>query len=273
MPVTMPFVLKERRGNALLITLNRPEVYNAFEEGLLGELWDVLRGAAVIPEVRAVVLTGAGHAFCAGGDLRTLMEAYPDWPGDGFYRMAAVYHQCITEIRQMPKPVVAAINGPAAGGGFSIALACDLRIMSDTAFLQQAYTSSGLCMDGGGTFTLPRLVGLAKALEIAMLDERLDAQTALRLGLVTRVVPDAVLKDEALELAERLARMPMSTLGELKALFNGSFQATLPEQLELERHGLAATANHAEGREGLAAFVERRKPDFLAATQRARRRS
>ena len=257
-------VVLSREEATAILTLNRPRALNAFGqdgvEGMLTALAEVRRD----PAVRAVVLTGAGRAFCAGGDLHAARQADPDRPGDWLLDLAAVFHRCVLEIRRMAKPVVAAINGPAAGGGFSLALACDLRVMAESAFMQQAYTSNGLCIDGGGTFTLPRIVGLARALEIAFLDERIPSARALELGLVHRVVADGQVQGEARALAGRLARMPIGTLGRVKQLMNRSFEATLEAQLEDERHGIAESANAPEGREGLTAFVEKRAPDFLS---------
>jgi 2-(1,2-epoxy-1,2-dihydrophenyl)acetyl-CoA isomerase len=166
----------------------------------------------------------------------------------------------------MPKPVIAAINGPAAGAGFFLALACDLRIMGNSAYLKQANTSHGLSIPAGGTFTLPRLVGLARALEIAMLDEPIPAAWALELGLINKVVPEARLLDEAQRLADRIAHMPVETLGRVKQLMNMSFYTSLEQQLENERQAIGASANSVEGREGIAAFLEKRQPDFIHKT-------
>ncbi|MDP3936757.1 MAG: enoyl-CoA hydratase-related protein [Deltaproteobacteria bacterium] len=251
-------------GNLARITLNKPARLNAFDQGTIEELHARLTQAARDPAIRCVLLTGTGRAFCAGGDLGAIVAGHPDRPGDGFRALAAVYHQCIIDIRLMPKPVVAVINGPAAGGGFSLALACDLRIMAESAFLQQAYTSSGLCIDGGSSFTLPRLVGLARALEIAMLDPRIPAARALELGLVHRVVPDDQLAGEAAKLAADLAARAVGAIGEVKALLNRSFDTPLERQLEDERQALVRCGDSPEGREGLSAFIEKRAPDFLS---------
>jgi 2-(1,2-epoxy-1,2-dihydrophenyl)acetyl-CoA isomerase len=159
--------------------------------------------------------------------------------------------------------VIAAVHGPAAGGGLSLALACDLRIMAESAFLLQAYTSKGLVIDGGGTFTLPRLVGLAKALEIAFLDPKIPAGRALELGLVTEVVPAARVRPRAQELAAELALKPVGALGRVKRLLNRSHDRGLEGQLEDERRELSEAAGSPEGREGLAAFVEKREPRFV----------
>jgi 2-(1,2-epoxy-1,2-dihydrophenyl)acetyl-CoA isomerase len=166
----------------------------------------------------------------------------------------------------MPKPVIAAINGPAAGAGLFLALACDLRIMAGSAYLKQANTSHGLSIPAGGAFTLPRLVGLARALEIAMLDEPIPASQALELGLVNNVVPEAQLLAEARRLAGRAARMPVETLGRVKQLMNASFDTSLEQQLENERQAIAVSANSGEGREGITAFLEKRQPDFIKAS-------
>lgn len=261
-------VLSFADGPVTTLVLNRPQVLNAFDEATVMRLRERLVAVARDPLVRAVVLTGAGRAFCAGGDLQAALRASPERPGDSFYSLAAVFHQCIVEIRTMGKPVIAALNGPAAGGGFSMALACDLRIMSDVAFLQQAYTSNGLTIDGGGSFMLPRLVGAARALEMAFLDERLGAERALALGLVHRVVPAARLAEEAQALAAQLARRPTEVLGRVKGLINQAFDRPLEAQLEDERRQIAAAADSPEGREGLAAFVEKRAPDFVGAERR-----
>ncbi len=247
----------ERRGDVAIVSFRQPRVFNAFDEATITEMKNILRAIGRDPTVRAVVLTGEGRAFCAGGNLRAVVAMNPERPGEGFYQVAAIFHQCVQEIRTMDKAVIAAINGPAAGGGFSLALACDLRVMAQSAFLQQAYTSNGLCIDGAGTFTLPRLVGVAKALEIAILDERIGADEALRLGLVHRIAEDDAVIDVALDLAERAARMPVGAIGRTKRLFNQSFSSGIEEQMERERLGLADAANGPEGREGLAAFLEK----------------
>ena len=258
-------VLVERHGPVAVVTLNQPKVFNAFDEPTIEALWKEMRALARDDSAGGVVLAGAGKAFCAGGNLSAVVAMQPDRPGEGFYQVATLFHQCVQEIRTMPKAVIAAIHGPAAGGGFSLALACDLRVMAESAFLQQAYTSNGLSLDGGGTFTLPRLVGLARALEIALLDDRLSSSRALELGLVTKVVPDGAALTEAIALADRLARMPRQALGRVKALLNESFDSSLERQMERERLALSDCANGAEGREGLNAFLQKRKPDFVAA--------
>jgi 2-(1,2-epoxy-1,2-dihydrophenyl)acetyl-CoA isomerase len=166
------------------------------------------------------------------------------------------------EIRRMGKPVVAAINGIAAGGGFSLALACDFRVMAESAVLRQAYTSSGLSIDGGGTFALPRLVGLARALEIAAFDQPISSAQALEWGLVTKVVPDEKVIDETMSMLQRLAKSALHSFAWSKRLLTESLNNTLETQLELERQGISDCAHHPNGQEGMKAFLEKRKPVF-----------
>jgi 2-(1,2-epoxy-1,2-dihydrophenyl)acetyl-CoA isomerase len=258
-------LLFTRVGNVVTLTLNRPAVLNAIDLQLCKELHKQLVQVGQDPTVRAVILSGAGRAFCAGGDLRFALAANPKIPGDSFLALTRILHACIAEIRTMSKPVIAAINGPAAGAGLFLALACDLRVMADTAYLKQSNTSYGLSLPAGGTFMLPRLVGLARALEIVMLDERIPAARSLELGLVNRVVAEDALLAETHKLARRVMKMPVGVLGQVKRLLNDSFWSTLEEQLHSERQAIALSANSAEGREGLAAFLEKRTPNFLAA--------
>jgi enoyl-CoA hydratase/carnithine racemase len=257
-------VLFSRADSVMTITLNRPAVLNALDPKTCEELSVRLEKARQDPKVRAVVLTGSGRAFCAGGDLRFALAANPETPGDSFLALTGILHSCIAQIGSMPKPVIAAINGPAAGAGFFLALACDLRVMADSAYLKQSNTSYGLSIPAGGTFTLPRLVGLARALEIVMLDERITAARALEIGLVNRVAAPAELLGDTRDLALRVAAMPVRTLAGVKRLMHEGHHSTLEEQLHRERHEIAASANAAEGREGISAFCEKRSPDFRA---------
>lgn len=162
----------------------------------------------------------------------------------------------------MSKPVIAAVNGVAAGGGFSLALACDFRVMASSAVLRQAYTSSGLCIDGGGTFMLPRLVGLARAMEIAAFDKPVSSEQALAIGLVTKVVEDGQAVEEAEKMAMELSQMSLHSFGWSKQLLMDSFHTAFETHIERERAGLCSCASHADGREGLQAFAEKRKPVF-----------
>jgi len=257
-------VLSAREGAVLTLTLNRPGRLNALDWSLLDSLLGKLRAAARDRATRVVVITGAGRAFCAGGDLRAMVEASPSGAGTSVYDLASRFHLCVQEIRWMEKPVIAAVNGVAAGGGFSLALACDLRVMAASATLQQSYTTAGLVLDGGSSFMLPRLVGLARALELAMLDEPVSSEKAARLGLATTVVPDEQLAAAAAALASRVAGRAVGAMARVKRLLNEAFERGLDAQLEAERHAITAAADSAEGREGVNAFLEKREPRFPA---------
>ncbi len=244
-----------------LITLNRPDSYNALDIPTARELSEVLIRFATDPKVKCLLLTGAGKAFSAGGDIKRAMSN-PQGPAPVFHELATYVYLCVTEIRRMRKPVVAAINGVAAGGGFSLALACDFRIMAESAKLKQGFTSNALCIDAGGTFTMPRLVGLARALEIAATDEPVDASRALDWGLVTKIVPDHELVESSIAYLKRICEKSLYTFGWSKELLNGSLETSLETQLARERDGLVACVSHPDGIEGMQAFLERRKPRF-----------
>lgn len=248
-----------------LLTLDRPEALNALSRELVEGLWRRLLEAGADPEVGAIILTGAGRAFCAGGDLEALAAEGQDALGVRFRELAGRFHLCIQELRSTGKPVIAALNGLAVGGGFSLALACDLRVMADDTYLRQIYTSAGLVLDGGGSWFLPRLVGIGRAAEIVLLDERLPAARCAELGLVNRVVPRDQVIAEARAMAEKLAGRARHALGAAKALLAASHDSDLGQQLERERLAIAAAADSPEGREGIAAFLGKRSADFAAA--------
>lgn len=251
----------ELKEHIAVVALNRPDAYNAFNYELVSQLANRLTTLAGDDGVRGVVITGRGKAFCAGGDLKWALE-YPTGPGAAFHTLASQFHLAVLEIRRMKKPVVAAINGIAAGGGFSLALACDFRIMNQSAVLKQAYTSAGLCIDGGGTFTLPRLVGFARALEIAAFDKPIPSEQAFQWGLVTKVVADGQALSEATAVVQDLARRSLNSFAWTKKLITDSFNTSFETQLEIERAALEACALHPDGQEGLTAFSEKRKPEF-----------
>jgi 2-(1,2-epoxy-1,2-dihydrophenyl)acetyl-CoA isomerase len=255
-----PVKLK-KDGEITQILLNRPEAFNAFNLDLLESLERHLIHLAMDRTVSGVVISGEGKAFCAGGDLKWAL-GFPGGPSAAFHELAARYHQAIMEIRRMSKPVIAAVNGVAAGGGFSLALACDFRVMAKSAMLRQAYTSSGLCIDGGGTFTLPRLAGLARALEIVAFDRPISSEQALSWGLVTKVVEDGRALEESLKMAHELATISLHSFGWCKALLTDAFNTSFETQIERERLGLSTCAAHPDGQEGLKAFSEKRKPVF-----------
>ena len=251
----------EIRSGIGVITLNRAEAFNAFHASMIGNLAEKLIGLSRNADVVGVVLTGAGKAFCAGGDLKWLSTSGMSH-GAAFHALAAAYHQAIVEIRRMPKPVVAAVNGLAAGGGFSMALACDFRVMNKSAIFRQAYTSNGLSVDGGGTFTLPRLVGSAKAMEILAFDRPISAEQALTWGLVTEVVENGQAVNRALDMVQEITKLPLSSFLASKKLLTDSFHTPFEHQLEKEREFLAWCADHPNGQEGIKAFLEKRSPVY-----------
>ena len=245
------------------VLLNRPETFNAFDLDMVELFSRCLIHLAGDDAVSAVVISGKGKAFCAGGDLKWV-SGFPGGPAAGFHELAARYHQAILEIRRMRKPVIAALNGVAAGGGFSLALACDFRVMAQSAVLRQAYTANGLCIDGGGTFTLPRLVGFARAMEIVAFDKPISSGQALTWSLVTKVSEDGQVMEEARNMARELGKVSLNSFGWCKELLTDSFHTTFETQIERERMGISQCGAHPDGREGLKAFTEKRKPIFPA---------
>ena len=258
--MSVPVTITQDEGIAKVI-LNRPAVFNAFDYDMVEHFARHVVMLAVDDNVRGVVISGEGKGFCAGGDIKWVSE-FPLGPSAAFHKLAASFHQAILEIRRMSKPVVAAINGIAADGGFSLALACDFRVMARSATLRQAYTSNGLCIDGGGTFMLPRLVGLARALEIAGFDNPISSEKALAWGLVTKVVDDGHALEEAVNMAHELSNGSLNSFGWSKQLLTDSFNSAFEAQIEHERLGLCSCAEHPDGKEGIQAFVNRRKPNF-----------
>jgi 2-(1,2-epoxy-1,2-dihydrophenyl)acetyl-CoA isomerase len=254
-------ILTRRHGKILEVTLNRPEAYNALNLDMMNLLAEALSLGTRDHSIKGVLITGRGKAFCSGGDLKWIRQQKDD-AGSVLHRLAPQFHLSIHEIRRMEKPVIAAINGIAAGGGFSLALACDFRVMAQSANLRQAYTSSGLSIDGGGSFALPRLVGLARAMEIMAFDDPISSAQALEWGLVTKVVPDEEVLSESVAILERLAMTSLHSFAWSKKLMTDSFNNTLETQLELESQGISACGAHPDGQEGIKAFVEKRKPAF-----------
>jgi 2-(1,2-epoxy-1,2-dihydrophenyl)acetyl-CoA isomerase len=253
-------LLHQERAIATL-TLNREGALNAINFEMADKLTEELLSLGADGQVRSIIITGQGTAFSAGGDLHWVL-AHPQGPGVALRKLAGRVHMAITEIRRIGKPVIAAINGVAAGGGFSLALACDFRIMSRDATLREAYSSAGLCLDAAGSFMLPRLVGLARALEIAALDAPISAEQALAWGLANRVVEPSQVQDASLDIAHQLAQRSLNSFAWSKKLLNDSFETSLESQMEHEREAIATCAEHPDGREGLHAFQEKRKPKF-----------
>lgn len=256
------YVLLEVSEGIAKITLNQPKALNAFGLDRIQILSETLIALAMDKGIACVIITGEEKAFCAGADLKWVSDFGKSY-GEAFHELAARYHQAILEIRRMPKPVIAAVNGIAAGGGFSLALACDFRIMETSAVLKQAYTTNGLSIDGGGSFALPRLVGLARAMEIMAFDRPISSEQALSWGLVTEVVEDGQSLKRAIQLAADIKRVPLTSFAACKKLMIDSFHTSFENQLERERDSLAWCADHPNGREGVAAFLEKRKPTYV----------
>jgi 2-(1,2-epoxy-1,2-dihydrophenyl)acetyl-CoA isomerase len=246
-----------RDGAVLTITLNRPDVLNAFNADLHRALSAALRDGQA-DDVRAVVITGAGRGFCVGQDLTEFREA----PGDIGERLRGNYHPNILALRRLEKPVLAAVNGPAAGAGLSFACACDLRLAAASATFVPAFINIGLVPDSGGTYFVRRLLGTARAFEWMTSGRRLSAAEALEWGLVSEVVEDEKLAERAAERAAALAAMPTRGIGLTKRLFDHAENATLEEQLELEAQLQTAATKTADFREGVDAFLEKREPRF-----------
>jgi len=241
------------------ITLNRPASLNALTIPMKERLLAILEGVGGDPAVRAVVLTGTGRAFCAGQDLRERLA--PDPPSlDDELRLR--YNPIVRAIRDAPQPWIAAVNGVAAGAGASLAFACDLRLAAEGASFVLAFGRIGLVPDSGATWTLPRLVGAARAAEIALLGDTVVAEEALRLGLVSRVVPDDELGPAAAAMAARLAALAPGATAATKRLLGTAFDRDLDAALEAEAEAQTAAGSHPDHAEGLAAFVEKRPARF-----------
>jgi 2-(1,2-epoxy-1,2-dihydrophenyl)acetyl-CoA isomerase len=253
----MAEVETSRDGAVLTITLNRPDVLNAFNAALHSALNAALKEARD-PEIRAVVVTGAGRGFCVGQDLREFQEA----PGDIAERLRTTYHPNVHAVRAVEKPVIAAVNGPAAGAGLSFACACDIRIAADSATFIPAFVNIGLIPDSGGTFFIARLLGSARAFEWMTSGRALTAAEAHAWGLVSEVVEGDGLAARAAELAATLAAMPTQAIGRTKRLFDAAPTNTLDEQLDLEAQLQSASTKSEDFREGVAAFLEKREPEF-----------
>ncbi len=258
-----PTILYQVRDEVACITLNRPDVLNSFNAAMSLALQQRLSEVARESRLRAVYLSGAGRAFCAGQDLA---EAKPKEGGAGIedfeVRVRNFYNPLILAIRRMPKPVVCAVNGVAAGAGANLALACDFVVAAEEASFLQAFVKVGLVPDTGGTWTLPRLVGKAQATAMMLLGDKIPASRAYQLGMIYQVCPLAQLEKVALELTTRLAAQPTYAVSLIKQLLAVSSHNSLEQQLELEAEYQGRAGRSADYHEGVKAFLEKRPPKF-----------
>ncbi len=258
-----PVVLEERANRVAILTLNRPQVLNAFNEDVLRDLTAKLRDAERDASVGAVIITGAGRAFCAGQDLQSRRAIFDS--GEVPHLGAGLrerYKPMIMRIRTMEKPVIAALNGVAAGAGCGLALACDLRTAAENATLIQSFARVGLALDSGSSYFLPRIVGLGRALEIAFTGEPVAAAEAERIGLVNRVYPAEELLPRTRELAERLANGATGAIGLIKRDINRALDVDLETALDYESYQQETAGQSADFREGVMAFIEKRPAQF-----------
>lgn len=245
-----------------VITLNRPEVGNAIDLQLAKELMDVAIFCSESEEVRAVIITGSGNKFSVGGDLKSFAKEGQEISPHLKY-VTAYLHQAISYFAKMNKPVIGAVNGVAAGAGMSLACACDLVFASEKANFIMAYNKIGLTPDGSGSYFLPRLVGMRRALELMYTNRKLNAKEAAEWGIVNQVVSEEELMNVVSELARNLANGPMNAFGATKKLFYHSLQETLESQMAMESDFLTTRANSSEGKEGISAFLEKRAADYI----------
>jgi 2-(1,2-epoxy-1,2-dihydrophenyl)acetyl-CoA isomerase len=257
-------LLVEMAGNVCTVTLNRPDSLNSLNERLTTELTTVVQQLQRNTQVRCVILTGAGRAFSSGQDLGELKQRYTDpaYVPHLAEELRRRYKPIILGLQQLEKPVLAAINGVAAGAGLSLALACDLRIASEKASFIEAFVNVGLVPDAANTFFLPRLVGLGQALELCFTGDKISAADALAMGLVNKVVVAEELMKATQEFAARLVKLPTRAIGLTKRLLYGSFRVDLEAQLEAEALAQETAGLTADHREGVLAFIEKRPPRF-----------
>lgn len=255
----MSSILFEVKNQVACIQLNRPEKFNSFNREMALLLQKILDDCAADDNIRAIYLTGNGKAFCAGQDLGELVGENP--PGFEVI-LSEHYNPIVTRIRQIEKPVVAAVNGVAAGAGANIALACDVVVANTSASFIQAFSKIGLIPDSGGTFTLPRLIGFAKASALMMLGDKVSATEAERLGMIYKVIEDDDFAAASFKIATTLAQMPTKGLAYTKAALNASFHNTLEQQLKKEDELQYKAAHTHDYAEGVQAFIEKRQPLF-----------
>lgn len=255
-------LLMDIKENVAHITLNRPEVANSIDEHLARELMQAVLRCDEDPAIRAVVIAGTGRTFCAGGDLKSFAAQGEHLPYH-LKETTTYFHAAISRLSRMDPPVVAAVNGAAAGAGMSLACACDIVVAAESARFTMAYTRAGLTPDGSSTYFLPRIVGFKRALELTLTNRVLSAREALEWGIVSRVVPDGELLAEAGALAAQLAAGATKALGGAKRLLHTAWTETLETQMEHEAQAIANMARTHDGREGITAFLEKREPTYM----------
>jgi 2-(1,2-epoxy-1,2-dihydrophenyl)acetyl-CoA isomerase len=259
--MTYQHLLLDRQDHVATITLNRPEAYNALDLGLGRELFHATLEVDEDPDVRCVVITGAGKAFCAGGNVKDFADNLARI-GILVKELTTYLHGAVSRLARSPKPVIMAVNGVAAGGGMSFALCGDVVVAAESARFTMAYSKIAATPDGSSSYFLPRLIGLRRALELYLTNRVLSAREALEWGLVTRVVPDAELKSAVDALARELAAGPTVAIGGAKRLFHQSTWESLETQMELEAQAIAASGHTEDFRAGVTAFANKQTPTF-----------
>ena len=256
----MPTIRFEQQQSVALLSLNRPDVFNSFDREMAVSLQEQLDNCASDPKIRAILITGEGKAFCAGQDLGEVTDPERFL---GFERVLQEhYNPIILRLRNIEKPIVAAVNGVAAGAGANLALACDIVVASESASFLQAFSKIGLIPDSGGSFFLPRLIGLQKATALMMLGEKVSAKEAERMGMIYKVYPTDSFREEAFKIAHKLSTMPTKGLGFTKQALNQSLSNNLNQQLDLETQLQVQAGATEDYEEGVQAFLQKRKPNF-----------
>ena len=255
----MNFLNLELNGGVATITLNRPEVYNAFNDGMTYELQAALKSVKKNPEARVLVITGAGKAFCSGQDLKDASDQPDRVFSDSITKR---YNPMIKAVRSIPKPVICRLNGVAAGAGCSLALACDIILAADSATLIEVFVNIGLVLDSGSSYFLPRAIGYARAFELSTMGNKLSASKAMEWGIVNEVTPLKSLDELIERYTEYYATAPTKAIGIIKKMLNKSQGATLDEMLEYEAYCQDIAGSTHDHREGVQAFIEKRSPLF-----------
>ena len=254
-------IVYKKEGALARLTLNRPEAANAMNLQLMQELADIANRCEEDADIRAILITGNGRFFSAGGDLASFANDLDELPV--LLKQLTMYlHTAISRFARMNAPVIAAVNGPAAGAGMSLACACDLVLVAESASFTMAYTAAGLSPDGSSSWYLPRRIGELRARELMLTNRKLSATEAVEWGLANRAVKDEELLEEAVKLATTLARGPTLSYGQVKTLLNDSFTHGLETQMEMESRGMAASTRSSDATEGVTAFLNKRKPEF-----------